>query len=135
MFRQHQTLFFLAIIAAVTVMGFLWASLGLSASLVINNRYVALGFPFLLASILQYFVERALRLPWYLAPSESLLRLNFSYNWLLTLADLKLVLILPAALLLGSVLVWVFLAGEGASCRKADCATVRVLQENKAKAP
>ncbi len=108
LFRQHQTLFFLAIIAAVTVMGFLWASLGLSASLVINNRYVALGFPFLLASILQYFVERALRLPWYLAPSESLLRLNFSYNWLLTLADLKLVLILPAALLLGSVLVWVF---------------------------
>lgn len=108
LFRQHQTLFFLAIIAAVTVMGFLWASLGLSASLVINNRYVALGFPFLLASILQYFVERALRLPWYLAPSESLLRLNFSYNWLLTLADLKLVLILPTALLLGSVLVWVF---------------------------
>lgn len=108
LFRQHQTLFFLAIIAAVTVMGFLWASLGLSTSLVINNRYVALGFPFLLASILQYFVERALRLPWYLAPSESLLRLNFSYNWLLTLADLKLVLILPAALLLGSVLVWVF---------------------------
>ena len=107
LFREHQTLFFLAIIAAVTVMGFLWASLGLSASLVINNRYVALGFPFLLASVLQYFVERALRLPWYLAPSESLLRLNFSYNWLFTLDDLKMVLILPAALLLGSALIWV----------------------------
>ncbi len=107
LFREHPDMFFLVIIAAVIVMGFLWATLGLSVSLVIKNRYVAIGFPFLFSGILQYFVERTRRLPWYLAPTESLFRLNFSNNHLMTLSDLRLVLILPMFLLLSSILLWV----------------------------
>lgn len=106
LFREHPDTFFLVIIAAVIVMGFLWATLGLSVSLVIKNRYVAMGFPFLFSGILQYFVERARRLPWYLAPTESLFRLNFSNNQIMTLSDLRLVLILPSLLLVSSILLW-----------------------------
>lgn len=109
LFRDQPNMFFLAVIGAVFLMGFLWASFGLSASLIVNNRYVAMGSPLLFSSILQYFVERARRLPWFLAPSESLLRLNFSVNRLLTLEDLKLVIILPLVLLLVSVLLWTLL--------------------------
>jgi hypothetical protein len=109
LFRDQPNVFFLAVIGAVLVMGFLWATFGLSTSLIINNRYVAIGAPLMFSSLLQYFVERARRLPWFLAPSESLLRLNFSSNRLLTLEDLKLVLILPLTLLLVSVLLWTLL--------------------------
>lgn len=106
LFREHPNLFFLAVIGAIFLMGFLWATFGLSASLVINNRYIALGLPFLFAGVLQYFVERTLRLPWFLAPIESLLKLNYNKNHLMSVEDIKFVLILPLLLLAVSALLW-----------------------------
>ena len=57
----------------------------------INNRY-RFGFPFLLASVLQYLWKSA-QAALVFGASESLLG-STSYNWLFTLDDLKMVLIL-----------------------------------------
>ncbi len=103
-FKNLPDLFIFVVMGAVFIIGALLASLGMAFTLLINHRFVALSVPFLLSNLLQYFSNRARLLPWYLAPSEILLKPNFSPSHAFeTTNEIPYLLILPAALLLTSI--------------------------------
>ena len=103
-FKNLPDLFIFVVSGAVFIIGALLASLGMAFTLLINHRFVALSVPFLLSNLLQYFSNRARLLPWYLAPSEILLKPNFSPSHAFeTTNEIPYLLILPAALLLTSI--------------------------------
>jgi hypothetical protein len=104
LFKNLPDIFILVVSGAVFINGALLALLGMAFTLLINHRFVALSVPFLLANLLQYFSNRAKLLPWYLAPSEILLKPNFSPSHAFeTTNEIPYLFILPAALLLISV--------------------------------
>lgn len=112
LYRMTPDLFILVVILAVFVVGALFASLGMAATLLIDHRFIALSFPFLLASALQYFAHDARLLPWFLAPSEPLLKPNFSQSHAFEqINEIPYLLILPA-ILLGATLLLYLLFGE-----------------------
>jgi hypothetical protein len=97
LYTTSLNLFILVVILAVFVMSALFASLGMAATLLVNNRFAAMSFPFLLASALQYFANNARLLPWFLAPSEPLLKPNFSSTHAFeTINEIPYLLIPPA---------------------------------------
>ena len=104
LYKTLPDLFILVVSGAVFFIGAIFASLGMAFTLLINHRFVALSVPFLLSNLLQYFSNRARLLPWYLAPSEILLKPNFSPSHAFeTTNEIPYLLILPAALLLISI--------------------------------
>ena len=113
LYTTKPDLFILVVILVVFVMGALFASLGMATTLLVNNRFTALSFPFLLASALQYFANTARLLPWYLAPSEPLLKPNFSSTHAFeTINEIPYLLILPALLLGVTLLLYLLLGGR-----------------------
>ena len=113
LYTTMPDLFILIVILAVFVMGALFASLGMATTLLVNNRFAALSFPFLLASALQYFANDARLLPWFLAPSEPLLKPNFSQSHAFeTVNEIPFLLILPALLLVATLLLYLFLGSR-----------------------
>lgn len=113
LYRTSPDLFILVVILAVFVMGALFAALGMAATLLVNNRFAALSFPFLLASALQYFANDARLLPWFLAPSEPLLKLNFSSTHdYAAINEIPYLVILPALLLGVTLLLHLLLGGR-----------------------
>ncbi|HBO34868.1 MAG TPA: hypothetical protein DD636_09090 [Anaerolineaceae bacterium] len=113
LYTTMPDLFILVVILAVFVMGALFASLGMAVTLLVNHRLVALSFPFLLANGLQYFANNARLLPWFLAPSEPLLKPNFSQSHAFeTVNEIPYLLILPALLLGGTLLLYLLLGSR-----------------------
>jgi hypothetical protein len=109
LYQTMPDLFVLVVTSAVFIGGGIFATLGMATTLLVNHRFVALSLPFLLASLLQYFSNRAKLLPWYLAPSEVLLKPNFSPSHAFeTTNEIPYLVILPAALLLISISLIVF---------------------------
>lgn len=101
LFQNSPDLFILLVAGVVFFIGALFATLGMASTLLVNHRFVALSLPFLLASLLQYFANRAKLIPWYLAPSEVLLTPNFSPSHAFeTTNEMPRLFILPASLLL-----------------------------------
>lgn len=86
------------------------ASLGLAASLLVNNRFFALGLPLVLLNVLQYFAERTRILPDFLSPSYSLLNKSYSDIQLIqTPQEIPKLFILPGLVFLLAILGFVFL--------------------------
>ncbi|MGB4595568.1 MAG: hypothetical protein WBI14_06645 [Anaerolineaceae bacterium] len=103
LYRTAPDVFILLVVAVVFVMGAIFASLGMASTLLVNHRFVALSLPFLLASALQYFANNAKIIPWYLAPSEILLKPNFSPSHAFeTTNEIPLLFILPVCMILAT---------------------------------
>ena len=112
LYRTSPDLFILIVLLAVFIMGALFASLGMAVTLAMNNRFAALSFPFLLASTLQYLANDSRLLPWFLAPSESLMKPNFSPSHAHEIInEIPYLLILPS-ILLGITLLLYLLLGS-----------------------
>lgn len=113
LYRTAPDLFVLVLILAVFVMGALFASLGMAVTLAVNSRFAALSFPFLFASVLQYFANTARVLPWFLAPSEPLLKPNFSWSHdYEAINEIPYLFVLPAFLLGVTLLLYLLLGGR-----------------------
>ncbi len=76
-YLQNPDGFIFMVIGLVFLMGATYATFGLSISLLVNNRFLAIGFPFVLFTFTQYFADRTRLLDWYWSPLSSLL----TYPW------------------------------------------------------
>jgi hypothetical protein len=99
LYKTLPDVFILIVSGTVFISGALFASLGMASTLLINHRFVAFSVPFLLSNLLQYFSNRTKLLPWYLSPSELLLKPNFSPSHAFeTTNEIPYLFILPGAL-------------------------------------
>ena len=73
MYFNHPDGFLWMILGMVFIVGATFASLGLGASLLVNNRFIALGVSLILFNALQFFAERTRLIPDFLAPLRTLL--------------------------------------------------------------
>ena len=121
LYRTKPDLFILIVVLAVFIIGALFAALGMAVTLAVNSRFTALSFPFLFASVLQYFANSVRVLPWYLAPSESLLKPNFSFTHdYSAINEIPYLFILPA-LLLSVILLLYLLLGSRQQVLENNC--------------
>lgn len=101
LYNNSPDFFILLVIAVVFIVAAIFASLGMASTLLVNQRFVAFSLPFLVANALQYFASDARLIPWYWAPSEVLLKANFSstHNFE-AVNEIPYLLILPLCLIL-----------------------------------
>ena len=98
------------ILGLVFVVGAAFASLGLAASLLINNRFVALGAPLILFNGLEFFAERTRFVPDFLTPMRTLLtRSTLDMELIQTAQEVPSLFILPILILVLAVLGFIFL--------------------------
>lgn len=106
MYFNHPDGFIWMILGITFVIGATFASLGLGASLLINNRFIALGVPLILFNALQFFAERTRLIPDFLAPLRTLLARSDTVELITQVEEMPSLFILPLLVLLLSVLLF-----------------------------
>jgi len=107
LYFNHPDGFIWMILGMVFIVGAAFSSLGLGASLLINNRLIALGVPLILFNALQFFAERTRLMPDYLAPLRTLLARNDTVEIITQVEELSSLFILPFLVMLLSVLLFI----------------------------
>lgn len=98
------------ILGLVFLVGAAFSSLGLASSLLVNNRFFALGIPLILFNGLQFFAERTRSLPDALTPLRTMLMQgSLDMELIKTPQEVPSLLILPGVVIAASIIIFLWL--------------------------